>query len=325
MAVIKPTNFGKATLASPPSGTGGLSFTVAAGKGALFPSPGAGEYFYGVFTNAARSAYEIVKVEARSTDAFTISAGGRGQDGTTAATWTTSDIFYLPTTRAMWDEIGVFQAAAMALADVTPAADKVPYFTSATAAAIADLTAFARTLLDDVDAAAVRTTLGITAGSIYAPLAAGTKVVFQQTAAPTGWTKDTTHNDKALRVVTGAASSGGVTAFTSVFGSGKTTGSTVLTTAHLPASGLSVPSLSVSGTLTSLTLHAATFTGGATNNLNIAIADQSAGATGVTVAGSAVSGSTGTGTTGNMGTGGGHTHTESLDLQYVDVIVATKD
>jgi len=46
---------------------------------------------------------------------------------------------------------------------------------------------------------------------------AGTKMLFQQTSAPTGWTKDTTHNNKALRVVSGTASSGGSTAFTSVF------------------------------------------------------------------------------------------------------------
>jgi hypothetical protein len=32
-------------------------------------------------------------------------------------------------------------------------------------------------------------------------LTAGTLMLFQQTAAPTGWTKQTTHNDKALRVV----------------------------------------------------------------------------------------------------------------------------
>ena len=33
--------------------------------------------------------------------------------------------------------------------------------------------------------------------------ASGTKVVFAQASAPTGWTQDTTHNDKALRVVSG--------------------------------------------------------------------------------------------------------------------------
>lgn len=45
----------------------------------------------------------------------------------------------------------------------------------------------------------------------------GTLMLFQQTTAPTGWTKETTHDNKALRVVTGTAGSGGTTAFTSVF------------------------------------------------------------------------------------------------------------
>jgi hypothetical protein len=51
------------------------------------------------------------------------------------------------------------------------------------------------------------------------PFPSGTLMLFQQTSAPTGWTKQTTHNDKALRVVTGAASSGGTTAFSSVMAS----------------------------------------------------------------------------------------------------------
>ena len=46
---------------------------------------------------------------------------------------------------------------------------------------------------------------------------AGTLMLFQQTAAPTGWTKQTTHDNKALRVVTGSASSGGTSSFTTVF------------------------------------------------------------------------------------------------------------
>ncbi len=39
--------------------------------------------------------------------------------------------------------------------------------------------------------------------------ASGKKMLFQQSTGPTGWTKDTTHNDKALRVVSGTASTGG--------------------------------------------------------------------------------------------------------------------
>ncbi|WP_328223499.1 tail fiber domain-containing protein [Aeromonas caviae] len=48
-----------------------------------------------------------------------------------------------------------------ALAGFTPAADRIPYFTSASAASVTPLTAFARSLLDDNDAAAARATLGV--------------------------------------------------------------------------------------------------------------------------------------------------------------------
>jgi hypothetical protein len=45
----------------------------------------------------------------------------------------------------------------------------------------------------------------------------GTLMLFQQTAAPTGWTKQTTHDNKALRCVSGTAGYGGTAAFTTCF------------------------------------------------------------------------------------------------------------
>jgi hypothetical protein len=45
----------------------------------------------------------------------------------------------------------------------------------------------------------------------------GSVMIFVQTTAPAGWTKSVAHNNKALRIVSGAASSGGSTDFTSVF------------------------------------------------------------------------------------------------------------
>jgi hypothetical protein len=65
----------------------------------------------------------------------------------------------------------------------------------------------------------------------------GTCLIFKQTTAPTGWTKDTTHNDKALRVVSGTASSGGNIAFSTVFTQKTPTGTvdgTAITEAQMP-------------------------------------------------------------------------------------------
>jgi len=54
----------------------------------------------------------------------------------------------------------------------------------------------------------------------------GSVMIFYQASAPTGWTKQTTHNDKSLRVVSGTGGgSGGSTAFTSVFTSRTPSGS----------------------------------------------------------------------------------------------------
>jgi len=61
------------------------------------------------------------------------------------------------------------------------------------------------------------------AGLNYFPT--GTRLLFQQTSAPTGWTKvpSATYNDAALRIVTGAVGTGGASGFSTVFAAGLTT------------------------------------------------------------------------------------------------------
>lgn len=154
---IKFSNFGKAIISSAPTGTGGLSFTVEAGKGLLFPSLGSGDYFYGIFKDSSGNR-EIVKISARSTDAMTIATGGRGLDGTTARTWAAGDYFVAGICNITMQE--VFNANLTAIGTLTSAADKLPYFTGSGAAAVTTFTAAARALLDDANAAAMLTTLG---------------------------------------------------------------------------------------------------------------------------------------------------------------------
>lgn len=64
-----------------------LTIQVAGGFGALFPNPGADEFFLVTLENESGD-IEIVKISARATDLLTVPTGGRGQEGTSAQSWT---------------------------------------------------------------------------------------------------------------------------------------------------------------------------------------------------------------------------------------------
>lgn len=298
---LKFSNFGKAQIASAPSGTTGLAFTVEAGKGLLFPTLGAGDYFYGIFKDASGNR-EIVKVSARSTDSMTIATGGRGLDGTTARTWAAGDYFVGGLTNVALTE-SLANALLSAIGGLTTSADKTIYFTGLNAAALTPLTSFARTLLAGTDAADMRNILGA-AGAAFTT---GTSMLFYNATAPLGWTQDTNATlDHALRVVPGGGiggTSGGTINFATAFTTKTVTGTNSATTligTQIPIHGHSYERVDKTGTPA----------GGTYFNGSV--------------------GSWNTYNTGNAGGGLSHNHTftgTSIDLRvkYMNVIRAVKD
>jgi hypothetical protein len=125
------------------------------------------------------------------------------------------------------------------------------------------------------------------------PFPAGTVMLFQQSAAPIYWTKLTTHNDKALRVVSGAASSGGTNAFSTVMAQ------TVV--------GNTTPSIST------MALHDHT------------VGAMFVGAVNGDSAGGSLSTPTQTSQFAAQGGSVAHNHTISLSISYVDIILCSKD
>ena len=192
-------------------------------------------------------------------------------------------------------------------------------------------------------------------GSALTGLAAfpsGTLMLFQQTAAPTGWTKQTTHNDKALRVVSGTASSGGSSAFTTAFGTPTVTG-TVGISGDPAVGNLAV---SVSGNIGSTTLsnnqipshnHGFAFSNSGNQNSlsssanNYKTNGQTQGRNGTAGYANVAIGSTGGGGSHNHGhnlsgtmsgspsagnlAGSLSSATAAINVQYVDLIIASKD
>jgi hypothetical protein len=127
---------------------------------------------------------------------------------------------------------------------------------------------------------------------------AGTLMLFQQTSAPTGWTKQTTHNDKALRVVSGTASSGGTNSFSSMFAS-RTSDATTLSIAQIPSHAHSELSMTADSSIIGRGPDV-----GAASDYEFY--------------------QYGTNTGANGGSGS-HTHTYDMRVQYVDLIIAQKN
>lgn len=137
-------------------------------------------------------------------------------------------------------------------------------------------------------------TTGLPADAIVGGIPSTTKMLFAQASAPTGWTKDTTHNDKALRVVSGSGGgSGGAAAFSTVFGR----------TAS-DASSLSEAQLAA--------------------HTHISFSYSGGGYSGSGGVGALSYQQTTAKTSSSSGSGYAHSHGMDMRVQYVDVIICTK-
>ena len=173
---------------------------------------------------------------------------------------------------------------------------------------------------------------GTSLNSKYGVLAQGTVSVFFQASAPTGWTKVTTHNDKALRVVSGT---GGDFGFGGVSGAGGLSFSTVFPSSNTPVSVSFSANIPVSGTVGDTTLTTSQIPNHTHNSLTGGSANASSGGSTFLVSGSNNTG----GVVSPGGTGGSHNHPFSgninftapgsgsidLRLQYIDVILCSFD
>lgn len=245
--------------------------------------------------------------------------------GTTPNAVTATALTATGTTTLATSLTGLLKTTSGVVSTATPSTDYAPATTGTSAQLLAN------NGTGGFSNVTVGTGLTLSAGTLSnsstSPIPAGTKTNFFQAAAPTGWTQCTTHNNKAMRIVSGTGGgTGGTVAFTTAFASQAVAGSvsggavacTTLSSSQIPSHAHQV----FAGAYGQISQYYSTYKTGLgaynalANTLNYNCQIKCNGVS-------------------NTGGGGSHTHTFTqptfsgtainLAVQYIDNIIATKN
>ena len=176
------------------------------------------------------------------------------------------------------------------------------------------------------------------AWDIVSGVPSGTRMLFQQTAAPVGWTKDVANDNIALRVTAGTVQTGGSLDFTQAFNGSRvvagSVGNTSLSVSQIPAHshgvndpghahGINDPGHRHS--LTAARQFANSDSGSGDNECQNQNFNTNTSTTGISIRGAGTNISIR-----NAGSGASHNHSFTgsnfdLNVKYVDVIIAEKN
>ncbi len=191
-----------------------------------------------------------------------------------------------------------------------------------------DVSAKAELFYEDEDGNELQlSAAGVIPETSLAYFPSATIMLFGGAAAPIGWTKGATHDNKALRLVTGTPSTGGSVAFTTAFHATRTTTGVAISAAQMPAHVHTITHTHTTPAHSHVQKVSGGF-GGAENNKPENADSRTAAlnnSVSTAVDGGGTTGASSAANTGSIGSGTTHAHTSNLAVQFVDVILATKD
>lgn len=160
-------------------GTTGLTFAQFSGAGSIIAGDGLSKTGPQLDVNVDSTTIDIVADTLQISSTYTGQASITTLGTISTGTWEATDVAIehggtgastasdarTNLGLAIGSDVQAYDAELAAIAGLTSAADKLPYFTGSGTASLTNLTTFGRSLIDDTDASTARTTLGVVIGT----------------------------------------------------------------------------------------------------------------------------------------------------------------